>query len=118
MGTEGISIPRGVKNVDAAWEFLKWMGGPEGNLMFNKLAYKQPALYEIADDPFFYESPAQAAFMEIAECGFNRPAIPEGILLWTELLAADDNAIHHRGEPQELLDAVAEKVDSAMQQWL
>ena len=50
-------------------------------------------------------------------CGWNRPTIPEGNLLWTASIAAEDKAVHDQGEPQQLLDEVAKSVDEAMKQW-
>jgi multiple sugar transport system substrate-binding protein len=119
MGTEGLSIPRGVESPyrEAAWEYIKWQSGPEGALMFNKGAHNQTARKDLNEHPFYRRDPLAAAYADIAPCGFNRPAIAEGGLLWTELLAAGDKAIHGQGEPQDLLDEVARKVDEAMEKW-
>jgi len=119
MGTEGLAIPRGtgIAESEAAWKYLRWMSGQDAVLAFNKAATNLPPRRDLFDHEWYQSTPQKAAQMKIVPCGFNRPAIAEGELLWTELLAADDKAIHGQGEPQALLDEVARKVDEAMESW-
>lgn len=51
-----LAIPKGAKNPDAAWEFLKYFNSPEAQLTFSKLSGLIPTRQSASEDPFFSES--------------------------------------------------------------
>jgi ABC-type glycerol-3-phosphate transport system substrate-binding protein len=119
MGSEGLAIPRGIKSPyrEAAWEYLRWMCGPDAMRQFCKQADQLPTRKDVSDDPYFRRDAQMIAWIDLMPCGFNRPSIAEGQLLWTELLAAEDKAVHGLGTPKQLLDGVAATIDEAMEKW-
>lgn len=56
MGGFGLVIPNKAKNVDEAWEFIKWWTTqPENGVSFAKTSMNLPANIEAAADPYFME---------------------------------------------------------------
>lgn len=76
MGGFGLVIPEGAKNVDGAWEFLKWWTTqPENGVAFGEISGWIPATIEAANDPFFTEDPHYAAFIETLDYAQVRPSV-------------------------------------------
>ncbi|HEX2914788.1 MAG TPA: ABC transporter substrate-binding protein [Chloroflexia bacterium] len=50
-GGFALSIPRGAKNPDAAWEFIKCATGPEAQLSWARDTYSMPVRPAVANDP-------------------------------------------------------------------
>ncbi|MCR2822912.1 ABC transporter substrate-binding protein [Lederbergia panacisoli] len=108
-------IPKGAKNTEAAWEFLKYFGGPEGaKAYYSKLEGDfsvQPAVNEELGRS---EHPILKEFVDILPNSHHRPVIPEGQLLWNELASATENATRGNGTAQENLDKATEAVNKAL----
>ena len=49
----GYAIPKGAKNVDAAWEWVKYITAGEGNLNFFKAQTRPSPVKKNNEDPFF-----------------------------------------------------------------
>lgn len=116
-GGHSFIIPKGAKNVEAAWEFLKYFGGPEGaKAYYSKLDGDfsvQPAVNEElgrSDNPILKE------FVDILSNSNHRPVISEGQLLWNELASATENSTRGNGTPQENLDKATEAVNKALKE--
>ncbi|MBS4200518.1 ABC transporter substrate-binding protein [Bacillus sp. FJAT-49732] len=114
-GGHAFIIPKGAKNTEAAWEFLKYFGGPEGaKAYYEKLDGSlsvQPAVNEElgrANDPMLKE------FIDILPNSHHRPVISEGQLLWNELASATENSTRGKGTPKENLDKATEAVNKAL----
>ena len=74
-GGSFLTIPKGGKNVDAAWEFIKWVSQPEQQIAIFKstgILPSQPALYDdpaLRDfkNPFFSNAPVGVIFTDTAK---------------------------------------------------
>jgi len=120
MGPEGYSIPRGALargHLQQAWQLVRWITGSEGDLIILKATDNVSPRLDLISDPWFKRTKEMEFFVSMLPCGWNRPTIPEGNLLWTSSIAAEDKAVNGQGEPQQLLDDVAKQVDEAMKQW-
>ena len=62
-GGFALSIPRGAKNPDAAWEFIKCATSPQGQLLWSKGVYDIPANQEAAKDPSLMSDPSWPIFL-------------------------------------------------------
>jgi multiple sugar transport system substrate-binding protein len=106
-------LPKGVKQADAAWKFARW-NATDGQKLFVIERGRVPTLLEMFDkskmpagsDPRFLK------FFDLKDVVRFRPNIPAGQMLWTELLTAQDNAIHGKGSAKELLDGVTQRVNA------
>lgn len=56
-GGFALSIPRGSKNADAAWEFIKCAAGPQGQLSWGRDTYAMPSWISAAKDPTLLADP-------------------------------------------------------------
>jgi multiple sugar transport system substrate-binding protein len=76
MGGFGLIIPRGAKNPDGAWAFMKWWATEKANAVsFGKLSGWIPALIEAAEDPYFTDSEKYAAFVATMKYARTRPTV-------------------------------------------
>lgn len=84
-GGFALSIPRGAKHPDAAWEFIKCLSGPEAQASWARDTYAIPTNRGTAYDPVLLADPYWAAIMENMEWSTGStyvPAYPN----WTEQL--------------------------------
>ncbi len=68
MGGFGLIIPKGAKNSDGAWEFIKWWTmQPENGVEFCKISGNLPANVNAAQDPYFMDDEILKVFSETME---------------------------------------------------
>lgn len=109
-------IPKGAKNVAAAWKFLEFLGKEEGQTLLN--ADSQISVIDSVNDKYGYkDDPIMKEFIEILPNSHNRPVIPEGQLLWNELASATEKATRGNGTPKENLDRVTETINKALEKY-
>ncbi|MDQ0657864.1 ABC transporter substrate-binding protein [Paenibacillus sp. W2I17] len=109
-------IPKGAKNVAAAWKFLEFLGKEEGQTLLN--ADSQISVIDSVNDKYGYkDDPIMKEFINILPNSHNRPVIPEGQLLWNELASATEKATRGNGTPKENLDRVTETVNKALEKY-
>ncbi|MDR9854034.1 ABC transporter substrate-binding protein [Paenibacillus sp. VCA1] len=109
-------IPKGAKNVDAAWKFLEFLGKEEGQALVN--ANSGFSVIDSVNAKFGYkDDPIMKEFVNILPHSHNRPVIPEGQLLWNELASATEKATRGNGTPKENLDRVTETVNKALEKY-
>ncbi|MGX1827279.1 ABC transporter substrate-binding protein [Paenibacillus taichungensis] len=109
-------IPKGAKNVAAAWKFLEFLGKEEGQTLLN--ADSQISVIDSVNDKYGYkDDPIMKEFIKILPNSHNRPVIPEGQLLWNELASATEKATRGNGTPKENLDRVTEIVNKALEKY-
>ncbi|MEA4883304.1 MAG: sugar ABC transporter substrate-binding protein [Clostridia bacterium] len=77
-------VPRGTKNLDAAWKFVSFVGGPEGQRIAAKTNMGIPALKSIASEPdFLSQAPDHRQyFLDAFKYGKVFPIFPEGQEYW------------------------------------
>lgn len=121
------AIPVGARNVELAWEFIKWMNSPEGGLvaaraqkaynlrkgrpfvpaMHANQKYSEAVFREFAPkDPKFRNALAFA--LSMMPYSRYRPVTFVGQSLWDEHVRAFDQAIHHKQThltPQQAMSA-------------
>lgn len=123
------AIPRGAKNVEPAWRFIKWMNSPEsmllgskaqdeynrskGRLFVPRLSASQRVNEEIAKVygaryPRFTE-PLRIC-REMMKSAKYRPVTFVGQLLWDEHVKAFENATRHKMSAQRALDEGTRRV--------
>lgn len=109
-------IPKGAKNVAAAWKFLEFLGKEEGQTLLN--ADSQISVIDSVNDKYGYkDDPIMKEFINILPNSHNRPVIPEGQLLWNELASATEKSTRGNGTPKENLDRVTETVNKALEKY-
>lgn len=108
-------IPKGAQNEEAAWEFMKFAAGPAGQKIYSEKTGNLASIKAINDE-LHTDDPIMKAFVDILPQTRHRPVISEGSLLWNELVQARDLAIREKDTPENLLKAVSDKVNKALNQ--
>lgn len=115
VGGQSLIIPKGAKNIEAAWKFLKYMGETEGaKAYFSGLEGHLSAQPSVNEELGFRDDPIIKEFIDILPDAHYRPVITEGQLWYNELKTATENATRGNGTPQENLDKVTEVVNKAL----
>lgn len=81
-------VPRGTKNLDAAWKFVSFVGGPEGQRIASKMNMGIPAFKSVAREDHFLNQPPEhrAYFLDAFADGKVFPIFPEGKDYWDSLV--------------------------------
>jgi multiple sugar transport system substrate-binding protein len=110
------AIPSGVQDVEAAFDALSYLCGPEGQLKYNKDTFHIPTNVKASEDPFFREDPLHAVFMDLLPVSHTRPPIPAGSMLWDMLFTAFRDEIPHGTKTaEEALTQVDEAVNAELE---
>jgi multiple sugar transport system substrate-binding protein len=91
LGGENIAITQASKNVDAAWEFVKWTQTPENLIRYNAMAGKIPSRKDAAEDEQWTGDPALKVFVDqlaVAKPRAYGPKYPEISAAIQEMLQA------------------------------
>jgi multiple sugar transport system substrate-binding protein len=111
-GGFALSIPRGAKNVDQAWEFIKYMAFV-GQQSWARDTYAMPTIEEMAKtDPVLQASPNWPLFVEAM--GYGRAAVynPYYPAMMSDLIPnATEAALSGDKTPQEALDEAQKKAE-------
>lgn len=120
FGGSVFTIPTGVSNPDASWEFIKFLGQDEvmGEFCFN--IFNIPPKVAAASEERFMSEPRFKLAVELlnGENAFGPYKIPVNDFLNTRLAEAETAAFTGQGSPQELLDRVTEEVQKELEQTL
>ena len=109
------AVPFGYDNVEAAFDACFYLCGPEGQLKYNKDTFHIPTIKTAAEDPFFYEDPLHAVFMDLLPVSSARPPIPLGSKLWDlQVKAFRDEIPHGLKTPEESLVAIDEEINKGL----
>lgn len=114
VGGRVLIIPKGVKNEDAAWEFVKWMCTSEEAQSLKKITGEFAAVPTI-NEKMYKDDRRQDKFLEVLPNGRNRPVILAGNMMWDELAKAPDLVNNGKGTPQEILDQITNKINNEIE---
>jgi len=111
-------VPNGVKNVDTAWSFIKYMGSSQGQLTWakNSKGAFLPTSIEAGKDPFFPQANGAAwdLVQKLLPISHWRPVIPEGNELWNDLADAGDQIRHQKSDAKTILSGIDGKVNDLL----
>ncbi|WP_191561486.1 ABC transporter substrate-binding protein [Metabacillus idriensis] len=107
-------IPKGAKEKEAAWEFLKFFSGEEGQKIFSGIAKDFSIIDSVNEELGYKDDPILKEFVDILPSSNHRPVMTQGSLYWNELASAVENATRGNGTPEELLKKVDDKVTKSL----
>lgn len=113
-GGWSVVIPKGAQHEEAAWKYLKFFGGTEGDKIYSKISGDLAAIPSV-NKKLYSDDPIMKKFVDALENAHHRPVISQGQLLWNQLVDAVDKATHGNGSPKGILDQVTKKVNSALE---
>jgi len=110
-------MPKGAKNKDQAWKFMKFVAGKEGTLLWAKRPtgkFDLTCIPEVNSQLGLDTKENMEVFVGLMDKAFIRPVSPVGGFMWNEMFRVQDLAINLKGEPQALLDEVKKNVDAEL----
>ncbi|WP_408011369.1 ABC transporter substrate-binding protein [Pseudalkalibacillus sp. A8] len=117
-GGHAVIIPKGAKNVEAAWEFVKFFGTEEGQeVYFAELPGDLSVIPTVNEKLGRGDNLMLKKFIDILPNSHSRPVIPEGQLMWNEIVDARENTVRGKGTAQENLDKATEAVNKALEKY-
>lgn len=109
-------IPTGSKHVAAAYDFISWMTGPEGQKMYTVGSSHMPTYKALLDDDSLYEG-NHKFFKQLLANSNSRPPLPVGGLYWDALTQAQNAVTLKQADPtqalQQAYDTVQPQLDQA-----
>lgn len=114
VGGRVLIIPKGAKNEDAAWEFVKWMCTSEEAQSLKKITGEFAAVPAV-NQKIYADERRQDKFLEVLPNGKNRPVILAGNMMWDELAKAPDLVNNGKGTPKEILDQITKKINDEIE---
>lgn len=118
MGGFGLVIPSKAKNMDAAWDFIKWWTTePENSVNFAKESGYLPANKDAAADEYFMNDEILSVFSKTMLYASTRMQVPgysdvEGLALRPQL----DLFVAGSVDAQEALETAARQGDTILQE--
>ncbi len=110
-------IPQGWEDVATAFDALYFLCGPVGQEKYNKDTYHIPTVKSVAEDPYFYEDPLHAVFMELLPVSHSRPPIPFGSKLWDlQVRAFRDEIPHGLKTPEQALTDIDNEINKDLEE--
>ncbi len=110
-------IPQGTEDVATAFDALAYFCGTEGQLKYNKDTFHIPTIREAAKDPFFYEDPLHAVFMDLLPVSSARPPIPFGSKLWDlQVQAFRDHIPHGTKSVEDALNDIDTEINADLEE--
>lgn len=107
-------MPKGSKNQDAAWEFMKFLSGEKGQEIFSRISGDFSIKDKVNEQLGYKEDPIFKEFIDVLPVSHARPVMTQGSLYWNELASAVDLATRGKGTPEELLKKVSDNVSKAL----
>jgi multiple sugar transport system substrate-binding protein len=108
-----VVIPQGAKNLEAAYGFLRFVAGEEGQTLLAKEAASLPTLKALLERKDLF-APEYQFFLALLPVSKSRPPVPVGALYWDKLKEAEEAVITNSQKPEEALKAVDDAVQPQM----
>lgn len=113
-GGWSVVMPKGAKEKDAAWEFIKFFGEEVGQKKFSEISRDFSVIESVNADLGYADAPIFKEFINILPESNSRPVMTQGSLYWNELANAVENSTRSIGTPEENLEEVNKKVNAAL----
>jgi multiple sugar transport system substrate-binding protein len=105
-GSWWMAIPRGAKNPEASWEFIKHAVSTEAQLEEVEKTEESlfPASRDAARNPRFLNSPQRAIFVEMMDHSYSPSIVPMAHdVFWREFVGAQERTMYGLQSPTEAL---------------
>ena len=112
-GGWSVVIPKGSKNVEAAYQLLRYETGEEGQTALLKEASALPTLKSLQQRKDLFP-PEGDLFLSLQPVSKSRPPVPVGGLYWDQLKNAEEAVITNSQTPEAALKAVVDAVQPQM----
>jgi multiple sugar transport system substrate-binding protein len=112
-GGWSVAIPQGTKNLDAAYELVRFVAGEEGQRLLVKYATSLPTNKALLANKDLF-APEYSLFLSLLPISKSRPPVPVGALYWDKLKDAEEAVIANSQSPEDALKTVVDEVQPQM----
>ena len=113
-GGWSVVIPKGAKNSQGGWEFMKYFAGEQGQRVYTQETQHMPTWKSLLTDTSLFPGDHKLFVQQLA-VAHSRPALPVGALYWDQLTIAQSSSEHHSKDPAAALKDVATTVNAKLQ---
>jgi ABC-type glycerol-3-phosphate transport system substrate-binding protein len=112
QGGGSLFVPKGAKNREAAFEFMKWATSPKYQMRLTKEMGRYPVLTDLYKDPFFTGQPRLVPFLEQLKTArpYKLEAYAVADLTWEQTIAS----ILSGGNPSRILSDAERAMQAAV----
>jgi arabinogalactan oligomer/maltooligosaccharide transport system substrate-binding protein len=111
MTVEGVGISSHSQHKDAAYDFVRYLTGPEGAHVMALQGRQNPALARVYDEPAITSDPVLSAIRKQAEVSLPMPNLPEMTMVWSPATSAMNAVLHRVATPKAALDEAQKAVE-------
>jgi multiple sugar transport system substrate-binding protein len=115
-GGWSVVIPKGAKNANGGYEFMKYFAGEAGQRVYTKETQHMPTWKTLLNDSTLYQGDL-GLFVKLLPTAHSRPALPVGSLFWDQLSSAQDAVVRHSKDPATALKDAATATNDKLQQY-
>jgi multiple sugar transport system substrate-binding protein len=115
-GGWSVAIPQGTKNLEPAYELLRFVAGEEGQRLLVKYATSLPTNKTLLANKDLF-APEYSLFLSLLPISKSRPPLPVGALYWDKLKDAEEAVIANSQSPEDALKAVVDEVQPQMDRY-
>jgi multiple sugar transport system substrate-binding protein len=125
IGGSNLTVFKGSKNKDAAWDVIKYLSSDEAQMAYSKLSGQLPAKKALIESPEMTKDPGFAAFSEALKKAKTYPSIPQWGPTETALqkyfgnvwdIVAGVSGTYNLESVKRQLDQAAKEVDAILNQ--
>jgi arabinogalactan oligomer/maltooligosaccharide transport system substrate-binding protein len=104
MTVEGVGISSRSQHKDAAYDFVRYLTGPEGARLMALQGRQNPALAQVYQEPAIASDPVLSALREQAEVSLPMPNLAEMTMVWSPATSAMNATLHRLSTPKAALE--------------
>lgn len=114
----GLAMPRGVRNPEGAWAFIRHMASEESQFAIGADMGEIPVLRSVAHRPEIYDDPSRKPLVDMADrCRFY-PKVPVIMETYNEAMKAVETTLYGRATPKEALAAAQRTAQESLDRYL
>ena len=115
-GGFSLTMPKGASMSEAAWRFMSFYAGYEGQKIIAKGISRIPTNLETLADPEGWNQDIRF-FAELLSVSQSRPPLPVGTKLWDAMMTMQESLNQASDTPENLVKEAQDYVDPTMQQF-
>jgi arabinogalactan oligomer/maltooligosaccharide transport system substrate-binding protein len=111
MTVEGVAVAAPSKHKEAAFDFARFLTGPEGARLMARVGRQNPALEQAYKDPEIARDATLAAFRAQAETAISMPNVAEMTMVWSPMTTAMNAITRKASTPKAALQEAQKAVE-------
>jgi arabinogalactan oligomer/maltooligosaccharide transport system substrate-binding protein len=111
MTVEGVAVAAPSKNKEAAFDFARYLTGPEGARIMAQVGRQNPAFQQIYSEPEISRDATLAAFRAQADTAISMPNVAEMTMVWSPMTTAMNAITRKAATPKAALQEAQKAVE-------